>query len=185
MQDMIDLPPRNPCVVQSAVIPSNTSIDGSSGVVGVLWMQVTRYSVSVNTTSVNVLPMSTPMSFIRYPSACLVVLVYSSGRAHSRGKPGNVGGDGQATRASPGLTGPIIAMSWGETSSAPCHQRFCAQSSLDLRPLVIWGNDFPVPEELAQCWRRNPEATTELVRHAVATLLSPHDGHLFPALCHD
>ena len=50
---------------------------------------------------------------------------------------------------------------------------------------VIWSDDFPVPEELARLWRRNPEATTTLVRHAVATLLSPHDGDRFPALCHD
>ena len=50
---------------------------------------------------------------------------------------------------------------------------------------VIWSNNFPVPEELAWLWPRNPEATTTLVRHAVATLLSPHDGDQFPTLCHD
>ena len=50
---------------------------------------------------------------------------------------------------------------------------------------VIWSNDFPVLEELAWLWPRNPEATTALVRHAVATLLSPHDGDRFPTLCHD
>ena len=32
---------------------------------------------------------------------------------------------------------------------------------------AIWGDDFPVPEELAQRWSRDPEATTALVRHAI------------------
>ena len=50
---------------------------------------------------------------------------------------------------------------------------------------VIWSDDFPVPEALARLWSRNPEATTALVRHAVATLLSPYDSDRFPALCHD
>jgi hypothetical protein len=50
---------------------------------------------------------------------------------------------------------------------------------------VLWSDDFPVPEDLARLWRQNPEATTVLVRHAVATLLSPHDGEPFPIMCHD
>ena len=50
---------------------------------------------------------------------------------------------------------------------------------------VIWSDDFPVPEDLAQRWPRDPEGTTMLVRHAVATLLSPYDGDRFPTLCHD
>jgi hypothetical protein len=50
---------------------------------------------------------------------------------------------------------------------------------------VIWNDDFPAPEDLAQRWPRDPEGTTMLVRHAVAALLSPHDGDRFPTLCHD
>jgi hypothetical protein len=50
---------------------------------------------------------------------------------------------------------------------------------------VVWNDDFPVPEDLAQRWPRDPEGTTMLVWHAVATLLSPHDGDRFPTLCHD
>lgn len=50
---------------------------------------------------------------------------------------------------------------------------------------VLWGDDFPVPEDLAWLWLQDPEATTVLIRHALATLLSPHDGAPFPAICHD
>ncbi len=50
---------------------------------------------------------------------------------------------------------------------------------------VLWSDNFPVPEELARRWQQNPEATTIRVQHAVATLLSPHNGARFPTLCHD
>jgi hypothetical protein len=45
---------------------------------------------------------------------------------------------------------------------------------------VIWSDAFPVLEELPRLWMRDPEATTALVRHAVTTFLSPHDGDPFP-----